>query len=253
MTLLPKSSGVRLEDTFIEADSVSLTLVSTLLPVACPVCDQKTTRLHSHYGRTVTDLPWSARRVRLFLRVRKFRCPQKECPRRIFTERLPDLVESYARKTVRLHEVLELVGFALGGEAGARLIRRLGMVASPSILLRYIRRAATAPCPNSRIIGVDDFSLRRAQTYATIIVDLERHEPIDLLPDRSAETLSDWLRANPGIEVVTRDRYRPYIEGGRKRGNSQGRAGGRSLPRAQESLRRGGEGSRAQPTRLARA
>lgn len=151
--------------------------------------------------------------MRLFLNVRKFRCPEKGCPRRVFTERLPDLVESYARKTVRLHEVLELVGFALGGEAGARLIRRLGMAASPSTLLRYVRRAVTATCPEPRIIGVDDFALRRGQRYATIIVDLERHEPIDLLPDRSAETLADWLRANPGIEVVARDRYRPYIEG----------------------------------------
>jgi len=213
MTLLPKVPGLRLEETFIEDDTVSFTLTSTSLPATCPVCARKTARLHSHYGRTVADLPWSGRRVRLFLNVRKFRCPQKGCPRQIFTERLPDLVESYARKTVGLHEILELVGFALGGEGGARLIRRLGMAASPSTLLRYVGRAATAPHPNPRIIGVDDFSLRRGQTYATIIVDLERHRPIDLLPDRSAEALADWLRANPGIEVVARDRYRPYIEG----------------------------------------
>ena len=112
-----------------------------------------------------------------------------------------------------MHEVLELVGFALGGKAGARLIRRLGMIASPSTLLRYVKRAVAAPRPDPHIIGVDDFSLRRGETYATIIVDLERHEPIALLPDRSAGTLADWLRENPNIEVVARDRYRPYIEG----------------------------------------
>lgn len=213
MSLLPKVPGLELENTAMDAETVEFTITSTSLPVACPVCGQKTARLHSHYGRTVADLPWSGRRVRLLLNVRKFLCPGIGCPRRIFTERLPDLVESYARKTVRLHEILELVGFALGGEAGARLIRRLGMVACPSTLLRYVGRAATAPCSNPHITGVDDFSLRRVQRYATIIVDLERHEPIDLLPDRSAEALADWLRANPGIEVIARDRYRPYIEG----------------------------------------
>lgn len=213
MTLLPKAPGLKLENAAMDAEAVSFTIASTSLPAICPVCARETARLHSHYGRTVADLPWSGRHVRLFLNVRKFRCPQEGCPRRVFTERLPDLVESYARKTVRLHEVLELVGFALGGEAGTRLIRRLGMAASPSTLLRYVGRAAAAPRPKPRIIGVDDFSLRRGRTYATIVVDLERRRPIDLLPDRSAETLADWLRANPGIEVVARDRYRPYIEG----------------------------------------
>lgn len=213
MTLLPKVPGLELENATIDAETVSLTLTSTSVPLPCPVCGQNSSRLHSHYGRTVADLPWSGRRVRLFLNVRKFRCPEEECPRQVFTERLPDLVESYARKTVRLREILDLVGFALGGEAGARLIQRLGMAASASTLLRYVRGSPLNVHPPPTIIGVDDFSLRRGQSYATIIVDLERHEPIDLLPDREAETLADWLRANPGIEVIARDRYRPYIEG----------------------------------------
>jgi len=112
MSLLPKVPGLKLKNTAMDAEAVEFTITSTSLPVACPVCGQQTARLHSHYGRTVADLPWSGRRVRLLLNVRKFRCSGMGCPRRIFTERLPDLVESYARKTVRLHEILELVGFA---------------------------------------------------------------------------------------------------------------------------------------------
>ncbi len=147
MRLLPRVAGLRLVDTVIDADTVSFTLESTSVAVACSVCGQKTTRLHSHYSRTVADLPWGGRYVRLLLNVRKFRCPHRECPRKIFTERLPDLLEPYARKTTRLREVMELVGFALGGNAGARLIGRLCMKVSPTTLLRYIRGAAIASYP----------------------------------------------------------------------------------------------------------
>lgn len=214
LTLLPKVPGLRLEDTLIDAETVSLTLASTSLPATCPVCGYATARLHSRYRRTVADLPWSGRRVRLLLSVRKFRCSKTGCPRRIFTERLPSLVEPYARKTTRLHEVLKLVGFALGGEAGARLIRRLGMVASPATLLRYVRSAATATHPvPAEVIGVDDFALLRGRRYGTIVVDLERHRPIELLADRSAQTLSAWLKEHPSIRVISRDRSTEYERG----------------------------------------
>lgn len=203
MTLLPKVPGLKLEDVLIDTESISLALVSTSLPVACPVCTQKTARLHSHYRRTVADLPWSGRRVRLLVEVRKFRCPRRECPRKVFTERLPTLVEPYARKTVRLREVLEMVSFALGGEAGARLIRRLGMTASPTTLLRYIRDAALVDHPPPEVVGIDDFSLRRGRKAATIIVDLVRHRPIEVLPDCSAATIASWLEANPSAQTIS--------------------------------------------------
>ena len=213
MTLLPEFLGLRLENITIDAETVSLSVASTHPSAACSVCGRKSDRLHSHYERTVTDLPWGGRSVRLSLRVRRFRCPESSCPRRIFAERLPSVVEPYARKTVRLGEVLLLVGFTLGGEAGSRLAERLGMKASPSTLLRSLHGAALPSFEPPEVIGVDDFALLKGRKYGTIIVDFERHRPIELLEDRSAETLADWLKQYPKLRIIGRDRSTEYERG----------------------------------------
>lgn len=210
MTLLPKSPGLRIENIAIDAETVSLSVASTCSSAACPARENPSGRLHSHYLRTLYDLPWGGRSVRPSLKVRRFRCSEACCPPRIFAERFPSVVEPYARKTVRLQEILLLVGFALGGEAGARLVERLGMKASPSTLLRRLHNAQTRSFPTPTVIGVDDFALLKGRRYGTIIVDLERHRPIDLLEDRSAEVLAAWLKESPKLRIVSRDRSTEY-------------------------------------------
>ncbi len=216
MTLLPEAPGLKLEDVAIDAETVSLSVASTRPSVPCPACGRKTTRLHSRYRRTLADLPWSGRSVRLSLRVRRFRCSCSECPKRIFAERLPSVVEPYARKTTRLHEIVNLVGFALGGEGGARLLRRLGMRASPSTLLRYVRGSPEIAYPRPRVVGIDDWAFRRGHRYGTMIVDLERHAVIDLLEDREVEAVRAWLERHPQIRLIARDRGGAYAEAATK-------------------------------------
>jgi transposase len=216
MSLLPKVPGLRLENIAIDAQTVSLSVASTRPSASCPVCGHETARLHSHYRRTVADLPWAGRSVRLSLRLRRFRCSAPECPRRIFAERLASVLEPYARKTTRLHEILRLVGFALGGEGGARLLRRLGMRASPSTLLRYVRGSPSVVHPPPNVVAVDDWAFRRGHRYGTILVDLERHQVIDLLEDREAGSVSAWLKRHPETRIVARDRGGAYAEAAAK-------------------------------------
>jgi len=186
----------------------------TTLPCQrCPACDQPSARVHSRYLRLVRDLPVSDRPTRLLLRVRRFFCDAPACPKRTFAERLPDLAPLRARRTPRLTRSLRDIGFANGGEAGARLAVRLRMRTSGDTLLRILRATPPPDAPPPTVIGIDDFALRKGRAYGTIVVDLERCRPIDLLPDRTAETVAARLRASPDLAVIARDRAKDYARG----------------------------------------
>ncbi|SRR5712692_4089447 len=192
-------------------------LVSTTGCAArCPLCADRSRRVHSRYSRTLADLPWNGTPVRLRLSVRRFFCRNEQCTRRIFTERLPGIVAPYARRTARCAEALEVIGFIVGGEAGARLLVQLGMRGSPDTVLRAVRAATIASGPTPRVLGIDDFAFRRGHRYGTILVDLERRRVIDLLPDRKPETVIAWLEQHGRPEIVSRDRGGGYAEAARR-------------------------------------
>lgn len=146
--------------------------------------------MHSRYVRTLADLPWRGVPVSLRLHVRRFFCDEPSCQRTIFAERPPGLVDHYARRARRLEEWFTHVSFALGGEAGARLLHELGVTVSGDTLLKHIRSRTFGESTTPRILSVDDFSFKRGRTWGTVLVDLERHRRVDILLDRSSETFA---------------------------------------------------------------
>lgn len=209
----PTSLSLQLEQVVLGAEAVVFVLRTVAPTAACPACGQASARVHSRYRRLLTDLPAQGRAIQVQLLARRFFCPASDCPRRIFTERLPDLVAPQARTTQRLHDAHGDIGLALGGEAGARLAARLAMPTSPDTLLRRVRQAPLPHRPRVRVLGVDDWAFRKGHHYGTILCDLEQRCPVDLLPERSADALCDWLQEHPEVEIISRDRADDYIRG----------------------------------------
>jgi transposase len=214
--LLPSVAGLTIGELKISSELVDLELISTCATSCCPLCRTTSLNVHSYYHRKLLDAPWALKTVRIRLRARRFYCRNAQCERMVFTERFEREIFSYTRRTQRVNNCLEAIGFASGGMGGSILSELLGMPISPSTMLRIIARGPERPFETPRVLGVDDWAFRKGHNYGTILVDLEKRQPIDLLPERNGEILKKWLLDHPGVEIISRDRATCYADGARE-------------------------------------
>src|SRR5947209_6836556 len=155
------------------------------------------------YWRVLRDFPLQGRVVKLHIEVKRFRCRNPDCSRGTFAEPLAMEATKWSEHTLRFSETVRMIGYALGGEAGCRLSMRLGILISPDTVLRKIDRNDVAATNTPKFIGVDDWAWRKGHRYGSILVDLEARQPIDLLADRSADSLASWLNEHPTVQLIS--------------------------------------------------
>jgi len=152
-------------------DELEIRVISNRTSCPCPICSLPSSAIHSYYRRHPIELPCTGHIVRLILCVKKFFCRTESCLRKIFTERLPELIEPSSRLTTRLRTLIQAIGVAFNANGGARLRVQMGIHVSRMTMLFSLHLLAVQPAKHVLHVGIDDFAWKRGLRYGTVIID----------------------------------------------------------------------------------
>jgi len=169
---------------------VLLKAVSCSNSAICPDCQTSSNKRHSVYVRKPRALPCAEAGLPLVWSVRTYFCENPSCTRKTFAERIPGTVEFYSRRTIDLEALLGIMAFETSAETVGRICQGLKVSVSPDSVLRLIRKRVAVSTPQVRVVGIDAWVLKQGQNYGSLRVDLERHQAIDLLPDRTSPNVN---------------------------------------------------------------
>ena len=234
VSILPNYPGMAIQWIVGATAPIEVFLTSRVTIASCPHCGTPSSRIRGTYQRHLQEVPWGSASVVIHLTVHRFRCDAPGCPQKIFCERVP-WAPAYQRRTFACLQRVLTLAWEMSASAVQRVTKTIGIHVDRSTVNRWLLKA-TAPAitttastdavgsggavtpftPPLTVVGIDDWAWKKGHRYGTVVVDLQTHQPVDVLPDRSAETVATWLRKHPTIQVISRDRGGTYAKGARE-------------------------------------